>query len=62
MKEHDQPEPGQPAPEHRKPGPHEQLFSLAPLSFLEAVSRAARYKRKPTPKPKKKSRRKKPDA
>jgi len=55
-------EPDQPQPERSKPGPHEQLFSLAPLSFLEAVTRAARYKRKPTPKPKKKSGRKKPDA
>jgi hypothetical protein len=60
MKEPDQSEPKQPSPQpdRRKPGPVEETFSLAPLTFLEAVTRAARFKRKMTPK--KKPKRNKP--
>ena len=51
--------PKQPDPEQHKPGPHEKLHSLYPLTFEQAVKRAMRYKPKKnqappdSPKPKK---------
>lgn len=48
----DQAEPEQP-PQRKKPGPHEKLHTLYPLTFEQALERAFAYK--PT-KPKKRSR------
>jgi len=41
-------------PERRKPGPHEKLHSLYPLTFQQALERAFKFK------PKKKAARRKP--